>query len=206
MRAADLYVDKISLAPYLTAEECRGAGVPNPEELESRLKEGTLGPDDLAGLDPQKRHALSLALKAADVLPAVEMTTTPRPVPPELVEINEPGPEAPVLVTGNSEFTLTVLTGVLATTTAPFFLVLTDCRGDTVDMAMVYRSFSPERLAAHIGDFNLASRVTHRSMIVPGYLDYLKEDLARATGWGVTVGPLCAGELPLFLWEAWKIP
>jgi CO dehydrogenase/acetyl-CoA synthase gamma subunit (corrinoid Fe-S protein) len=206
MQSADLYIDKIALAPYLTPDECRAAGAASREELASRLLSGALKTDNLAGMDPQKRYALSLALRAADVMPAVEMTTTPRPVPPELVEINEPGVDAPVLVTGNSEFTLAVMTGVLATTTAPFYLVLADCRGDTVDMAMVYRSFPAERLAASLADMGLASRVSRRRLIVPGYVAYLKEDLGRTTGWEIAVGPVCAAELPLYLWESWRIP
>jgi CO dehydrogenase/acetyl-CoA synthase gamma subunit (corrinoid Fe-S protein) len=206
MRAADLYIDKIALSPYLTTDECRSAGARSSEELASRLLAGELKPDDLAAMDARKRYALSLALKAAHIMPAVEMTTTPRPVPAELVEINEPGPDAPVLVTGNSEFTLAVMTGVLATTTAPFYLVMTDCRGDTVDMAMVYRSFPAERLAGQLDDAGLASRVSRQKLIVPGYLEYLKEDLGRHTGWEIDVGPVCAAELPLYLWETWQIP
>ena len=206
MRAADLYIDKIALSPYLTTDECRGAGARSSEELASRLLAGGLKPDDLPDMDPRKRYALSLALKAAHIMPAVEMTTTPRPVPAELVEINEPGPDAPVLVTGNSEFTLAVMTGVLATTTAPFYLVMADCRGDTVDMAMVYRSFPAERLAGQLDDAGLASKVSRRRLIVPGYLEYLKDDLGRHTGWEIAVGPICAAELPLYLWETWQIP
>ena len=76
----------------------------------------------------------------------VQSLELPRPVPPDLFEINEPGPDAPLLVTGNSEFTLAVVTGLLALTVSPFYLLLVDTRGDTVDMSMVYRSFTPQRL------------------------------------------------------------
>ena len=97
-------------------------------------------------LSPAERYALSLAVRALEVLPVVQSLELPRPVPPDLFEINEPGPDAPLLVTGNSEFTLAVVTGLLALTVSPFYLLVVDTRGDTVDMSMVYRSFTPQRL------------------------------------------------------------
>ena len=102
------------------------------------------------------------------MLPPVQSLELPRPVPPELFDINEPGPESPVLVSGNSEFTLAVMTGILATTVSPFYLLLADCRGDTVDMSMIFRSFTPQRLDQSLGANGLAGRVTHRRLITPG--------------------------------------
>jgi hypothetical protein len=203
---ADLYLDKIELAPYLDTEECRRGGVQDCVELAVQLKEGTRQPEDLDFLSPGKRYALSLALRAAEILPPVPSLELPRPVPPDLFELNDPGPEAPVLVTGNSEFTLTVLTAVLATTVSPFFLLLVDCRGDTVDMAMVYRSFTAPRLDQALTAHHLAARAPHRRLILPGVLAPLREELAHYTGWEIQVGPICAAELPLFLGEAWQPP
>ena len=206
MLLANLYVDRLDLKPYLRPEDCPGAGVREVQELADRLKAGELRPEDCPGLSPRKRYALSLALKAAEIMPPVQSLELPRPVKPELFELNEPGPEAPVLVTGNSEFTLTVLTGVLATTTAPFFLLLVDCRGDTVDMAMIYRSFTPQRLDQSLLAHRLKERVSRRQLIIPGWCAPLKEELAAYTGWEIQAGPICAGELPLFLADYWQEP
>jgi CO dehydrogenase/acetyl-CoA synthase gamma subunit (corrinoid Fe-S protein) len=203
---ADLYVDKIQIAPYLTPQECSGMGVKDCAELASRLQQGLLRPEDCRGLNYQKRYALSLALRAREILPPVPSLDLPRPLRPDLFEINEPDRVSPVLVTGNSEFTLTVLTGVLATTVSPFYLLAVDCRGDTVDMSMILRSFTPQRLDQGLLAHNLAARVSHRSLIIPGWLAPLKEELAAYTGWRIRVGPICAGELPLFLWEKWQPP
>jgi acetyl-CoA decarbonylase/synthase complex subunit gamma len=203
---ANLYVDQIQVAPYLTPEEVRQSGARDAQDLAARLKSGVLKVADCPFFSPAKRHALSLALRAKEVLPPVPSLELPRPVSPELFELNEPRSDAPVLVTGNSEFTLTVLTGLLATTVSPFFLLLVDCRGDTVDMAMVYQSFTPERVLRALQAHDLAARVSHRRLLIPGFCAPLKGDLARATGWDIVVGPVCAGELPLFLGEAWQPP
>jgi|UniRef100_A0A7C5AM45 CO dehydrogenase/acetyl-CoA synthase gamma subunit (corrinoid Fe-S protein) len=203
---ANLYVDQIQVAPYLTPEEVRQSGARDAQDLAARLRSGVLKVADCPFFSPAKRHALSLALRAKEVLPPVPSLELPRPVSPELFELNEPRSDAPVLVTGNSEFTLTVLTGLLATTVSPFFLLLVDCRGDTVDMAMVYQSFTPERVLRALQAHDLAARVSHRRLLIPGFCAPLKGDLARATGWDIVVGPVCAGELPLFLGEAWQPP
>lgn len=205
MLYANLYVDKIDLAPYLTPEDCRGAGVTDGVQLAAKLKESLIRPEDCPGLGPVKRYALSLALRAAEILPPIQSLEFPRPVPPDLFEINDPGPEAPVLVTGNSEFTLTVLTGLLALTVSPFFLLQVDTRGDTADMAMIYRSFTPQRLDQALEAQKLADRVQHRELIIPGVLAPMREELAGyLTGWTIRPGPICAAELPLFLGDQWQ--
>jgi CO dehydrogenase/acetyl-CoA synthase gamma subunit (corrinoid Fe-S protein) len=207
MLKADLYVDRIEIAPYLTPAECRGvATVANCTQLAAALKAGVVRPEDCPHLTPARRYALSLALRAEEVLPPVPSLELPRPVPPDLYEINDPGPEAPVLVTGNSEFTLTVLTALLALTVSPFYLLLVDCRGDTVDMAMVYRSFTPQRLDQALEAHRLGARLSHHELILPGCLAPLKEELASYTGWDLVVGPICAAELPLFLGDRWQPP
>ncbi|MBM4274553.1 MAG: hypothetical protein FJ134_08865 [Deltaproteobacteria bacterium] len=206
MLLANLYTDRIDLAPYLTVEECAGTDVATPSQLAAALKRGFLRPEYCPGMSPWKRHALSLALRAEEILPPVQSLELPRPVQPELYELNDPEPDAPVLVTGNSEFTLTVLTGLLALTVSPFFLLLVDCRGDTVDMAMIYRSFTPQRLDQALEAHRLKDRVRHRRLIIPGWCAPLKEEMAHYTGWEVIAGPICAAELPLFMGEDWEPP
>jgi acetyl-CoA decarbonylase/synthase complex subunit gamma len=172
-----------------------------------RLKNGDLQPEDYPGLSPARRQALSLAVQAEEVLPVVQSLELPRPVPPDLFEINEPGPDSPLLVTGNSEFTLAVVTGLLAHTISPFYLLLVDTRGDTVDMSMIYRSFTPQRLDQGLENHHLAKKLKYRQLIIPGVVAPLKEELAAYTGWEIRVGPICVAELPLFLGEAyWQPP
>jgi CO dehydrogenase/acetyl-CoA synthase gamma subunit (corrinoid Fe-S protein) len=204
---ADLYVDKIDLGRYFSPEECRVAGFGDCREFLAALRAGRLRPEDCSGLSPAKGYALTLALRAQEILPPVQSLEFPRSLPPELYEINDPDAGAPVLVTGNSEFTLSVLTGLLALTVSPFFLLQVDCRGDTVDMAMIYRSFTPQRLDQSLEAHRLKDRISHRRLLIPGVLAPLKEELAGyLRGWEIVVGPICAGELPLFLGDSWQPP
>ncbi len=206
MLKANLYIDRIDLAPYLTPEEVGQSGARDAHELATRLQSGALDLTDCPWFGPTKRYALSLALNAAEVLPVVQSLELPRPTPPDLLEINEPDSAAPVIVTGNSEFTLEVMTGILATTISPLYLLSVDCRGDTVDMSMIFRSFTPQRLDQSLAAHKLASRLAHRRLVIPGVLAPLREELASYTGWEIAVGPICAAELPLFMGEAWQPP
>jgi CO dehydrogenase/acetyl-CoA synthase gamma subunit (corrinoid Fe-S protein) len=206
MLKANLYIDRIDLARYLTPEEVKASWADDARDLAARLQAGTLDLADCPFFGPTKRYALSLALRAAEVLPIVQSLELPRPVSPDLFELNEPGPDAPVILSGNSEFTLTVMTGLLALTVSPLYLMLVDCRGDTVDMAMVFRSFTPQRLDQSLNTHHLSERLSHRRLVLPGVLAPLKEELAAYTGWEIQAGPICAAELPLFLGEAWQPP
>jgi acetyl-CoA decarbonylase/synthase complex subunit gamma len=73
-------------------------------------------------------------------------------------------------------------------------------------MAMVYQTFTAESVLKAIDDTQLASRVKHRELILPGVTAPIKSDIEAKTGWAVRVGPSCAGELPLFLGELWRKP
>ena len=129
MPPADLYLLRLQWLPYLTLEECQAAGAVNCEDFLGRLQNRSLNLKDASGLSPQKRYALQLALQGAELVPPVEALPLPQPTRAGLHEINAPGPQAPVMVSGNSEITLTVLSSVLATTVSPFYLLLVDTFG-----------------------------------------------------------------------------
>ena len=142
-----------------------------------------------------------LVEKIKPLLPRVPSLQLPRPVDPALVELNNPGPGDPVLVTGNSEFAQTVLLAVLSTTESPFFVLFTDTKGDTLDMAVILESFTPDRIQQSLEKENLKSRGS--KLIIPGLASALKDYIEKSTGWPVEVGPICAAELPLFFHDSW---
>jgi CO dehydrogenase/acetyl-CoA synthase gamma subunit (corrinoid Fe-S protein) len=142
-----------------------------------------------------------LVEKIKPLLPQVPSLQLPRPVDPTLVELNNPGPGDPVLVTGNSEFTQAVLLAVLSATQSPFFVLFTDTRGDTLDMAVILESFTPERIRRSLEKENLKAQGS--KLIIPGLAAGLKNAITQTTGWPVEVGPVCAAELPLFFHDSW---
>jgi CO dehydrogenase/acetyl-CoA synthase gamma subunit (corrinoid Fe-S protein) len=206
MPPADLYILRMQWLPYLSLEECRAAGAESCEDFLGRLHNQSLNIQEVPGLSPQKRYALEMALRGAELIPPVEALALPQPTRPGLYEINAPGPQAPILVTGNSEITLTVLSAVLAATVSPFYLLLVDTLGDTLDMALIYERFTLARVEAAWHAADLAQKVQHRTLIIPGLAAALAQPLAAAAVWDIRVGPVCALELPLYFGDYWLPP
>ena len=148
---------------------------------------------------------MKTVLQAREYLPSIPTLDIPQPIEPELIPINEPDNNSIVLVTSNNSLTFEVLTTVWSQGITPAYFLLVDCLGNTVDMAMVFSEFKPERLKQAIANSGLEEKTSHRHMIVPGLTAPLANDFRKATGWEVEVGPICAAELPLFLGDRWLI-
>jgi CO dehydrogenase/acetyl-CoA synthase gamma subunit (corrinoid Fe-S protein) len=203
---ANLYIDRVDPLRYFSPVDCGSCGYASCGEWLLKLREGSLSPADCPSLGPNRAHALEVTLSLDRLLPEVEITQHPVAGLLGRQDINGPGPEAPVLVTGNGLATQEVVLAVLSTTTAPFHLLFVDCLGHTVDMAMIYGTFTPEALLRATESSDLAGAVTRRELILPGVAVTLKEAFEARTGWGVRIGPHCVGELPLFFGDIWARP
>ena len=111
-----------------------------------------------------------------------------------------------VIITGNNEYTEQVLMMVLGTTVCPFFVLFVDTDGNTVDMAMVYKTLTAERIHKALRETGVERKAGRKEIIVPGLASPLRNDIEKMTGWNVRVGPVCAAELPLFLSDIWIPP
>jgi len=204
---ADIYLDRIDILKYLSKKTCESScGFPSCAEWLQAVKEGKAQIAQCRGISPHFVYALEAVISLENILPRVEITQHPVPGILGLHEINEASPESPVLVTGNALATQDVLMAVLSTTAAPFHLLFIDCHGHTVDMAMIYETFTPEKLLESIEKNDLPGRIKHRELILPGATSPLKDKMKARTGWDIRIGPYCAGELPLFMGEFWSPP
>jgi CO dehydrogenase/acetyl-CoA synthase gamma subunit (corrinoid Fe-S protein) len=170
------------------------------------MKKGSRTPAACPFLSDNKRRAFQLALRAKQVLPSVAALDLPRPASTGLVPINHADEDSLVLITGNSEFTLEVVTGMMAFTLSPFWLLIVDCRGDTVDMAMVYQSLQPEKIRTSLQETPLYRNHRRMEVILPGFAAPLKQAFEVVTDWRIRVGPICIAELPLYLGDEWELP
>ncbi|MGD8254317.1 MAG: (Fe-S)-binding protein [Syntrophobacterales bacterium] len=206
MIVADLYLNKIDFLRYLPRTDCKECGEASCAAFVKQMKNGTRAPENCPYLRGNQLRAFYLAMTADQFLPQVPALELPRPAPEGLTEINQANEGSLLIVSGNSEFTQDVLTSIMAYTLSPFWLFFVDCRGDTVDMAMIYQSLKVEKITALLEKSKLNHSKAKREMILPGFASSLREPLARQTGWKVRVGPICIAELPLFLGDDWKVP
>ena len=194
---ANLYLDQIDVQRYCLRN------TPNASHEHCQARDAETCLDDCPLLGPPQRQALKIALKAKEYLPSIPAVTVPQPIQPDLISMNEPDENSLVLATANNSLTFEVLTTVWAQGVTPAYLLLVDCLGNTVDMAMVFGEFKPERLKQALTRSGLEVRLSHRRIIVPGLTAPLAERFREATEWDIEVGPICAAELPLFLGDSW---
>jgi len=205
MITADLYLNRIDFLRYLPGSACRECGVSSCAAFLQELKEGNRVAADCPSLPRHRAAAFRLALSAHEILPAVPALDLPRPGFQGLMEINNPQADSPILVSGNSQFTQEVVTTFMAATVSPFRLLFVDCRGDTVDMAIIHQSLTVAGIRRALEKAELLARRQGIELILPGFASRLGEPLERETDCRVRVGPVCIAELPLFLGERWRI-
>ncbi len=195
---ARLYFDEMNLTAYwpenikLTWDDFT---------LQFEAKKITLNECDFLTL--RQKQAYRIALEPDTYVPSIPTIDVPQPITPDLFALNDPDENALVIITGNNRLTFDVMATIWSQGLTPAYLLLVDCLGNTVDMAMVFERFTSEALKQALGKSGLENKVSHRNMIVPGFTSPLAEDFQKTTRWKVEVGPVCAAEIPLFLKDRW---
>ncbi|PTN36888.1 hypothetical protein C6366_08455 [Desulfonatronum sp. SC1] len=120
-------------------------------------------------------------------------------VNPGLYAVGDPSPDAPVIVTANYKLTFDTVRFALRGRDA--WVLVTDTRGINVWCAGGKGSFNAEAVALQVRKANLDRVTSHRQLIVPQLAanGVRLRDVRKATGFEVILGPIRAGDLPLFL-------
>ena len=127
----------------------------------------------------------------------------PIQVQPGVYEINDPGPDAPVLVTTNFSITYFSVANEVESSGLPAWLLVTESEGMSVLTAWAAGKFDAERIAKDVKRFNVADKVSKKSVVLPGHVAVLSGELeAELPDWTVRVGPREAVDLPAFMKSA----
>ena len=78
-----------------------------------------------------------------------------------------------------------------------------DTGGHTVDMSLVYKTLTPQAVAAAIGAGGSSADALTGRIILPGLAENLAAPVSEMLGRPVEVGPICAAELPLLFGPDW---
>lgn len=118
--------------------------------------------------------------------------------------IGEPKEDSPVLITTNFSLTYFIVSGEIESSKVPAWLCVMDVEGLSVLTAWAAGKFVPEKIAQFINKSDIASKVKHRRLAIPGYVAQISGELQEELGgWKVIVGPREAGDLPPFL-KSWS--
>ncbi len=124
----------------------------------------------------------------------------PIQVQPGLYEINDPAPDDPVLVTTNFSITYFAVANEVEGAGLPAWLLVADAEGMSVLTAWAAGKFDAERIAKDVKRFNVADKVSHKQIVLPGHVAVLSGELEEELpDWQVRVGPREAVDLPAFM-------
>ena len=124
----------------------------------------------------------------------------PIQVQPGIYEFNDPGPDAPAMVTTNFSITYFSVANEIDGAGLPGWLLVADAEGMSVLTAWAAGKFDAERIAKDVKRFGLGDKIDHRSLILPGHVAVLSGELEEELpGWDILVGPREAVDLPAYL-------
>jgi acetyl-CoA decarbonylase/synthase complex subunit gamma len=128
----------------------------------------------------------------------------PVTVEPKLYKFGSPDKNSPVMVTTNFSLTFYTVAPEIEAGGNSAYLLVTDSEGMSVLTAWAAEKFTPEIIADTMKKAELESVVSHKKIIIPGYVAVLSGKLEDASGWQVLVGPKEASGIPKYLKEVWK--
>jgi acetyl-CoA decarbonylase/synthase, CODH/ACS complex subunit gamma len=124
----------------------------------------------------------------------------PMQVEQKVYKIGEPTAESPLLITTNFSLTYFIVSGEVENSRVPSYLAVMDCEGLSVLTAWAAGKFTASKIAQFIKESDAESVVSHRELIIPGYVAILSGALEeKLDGWKVTVGPREANGIPAFM-------
>ncbi len=127
----------------------------------------------------------------------------PIQVQPGIYEINNPTADAPALVTTNFSITYFSVANEVEGSGLPAWLVVTDAEGMSVLTAWAAGKFDSERIAKAVKEFDVASKINQKRIVLPGHVAVLSGELEEELpGWEIRVGPREAVDLPAFMKQA----
>ena len=124
----------------------------------------------------------------------------PMQVEQKIYKIGEPSPTSPLLITTNFSLTYFIVSGEVENSKVPSYLAVMDSEGLSVLTAWAAGKFTAAKIAQFIKDSGVENTVSHRELIIPGYVAILSGSIEdKLEGWKVTVGPREANGIPAFL-------
>ncbi|MDI6703122.1 MAG: acetyl-CoA decarbonylase/synthase complex subunit gamma [bacterium] len=118
-----------------------------------------------------------------------------------IYEINGSREDSPVIITTNFSLTYFIVSSEVESSKVPTWLLVMDTEGLSVLTSWAAGKFVPELIASFVKKVGIGNRVSHRKLIIPGYVAQIKGELEEELGgeWEVVVGCREAGDIPAFL-------
>lgn len=146
--------------------------------------------------DTDPAHVLALLTLRQNIF-----TDPRRPIQVEakVYNIAEAGADSPVLITTNFSLTYFTVSQEIEASGVPTHLLVIDTGGTSVLTAWSADRLNAQAVIKAAESTGIEKIVTHRKIIIPGYVPELKEELENKSSFEVIVGPKEASDIPGFL-------
>lgn len=122
-----------------------------------------------------------------------------------LYEVGSPDAESPLMVTTNFSLTYFSVAGEIEGSGVPGWLLITDSEGMSVLTAWAAGKFDAELIAKTVKQFDVASKVSHNKLVIPGYVSTLLGELEdELPDWQILVGPRESVDIPNYVKNVWQ--
>lgn len=123
----------------------------------------------------------------------------PLQIEPKLYPVGAVTDKSPLLVTTNFSLTYYTVLGEVEASKIPSYILSVDTEGMSVLTAWAAEKFTADKISDSMNKLGAKEAVTHKNLIIPGYVAMMSGDLEEKLGWKILVGPKEAAGLPSFL-------
>jgi len=123
----------------------------------------------------------------------------PLQIEPKLYPVGGATEKSPVLITTNFSLSYYTVLGEVEASKIPSYILSVDTEGMSVLTAWAAEKFNAESITKSLDKFGVKDAVSHKNLIIPGYVAVLSGDLEEQSGFKVIVGPKEAAGIPAFL-------
>jgi len=123
----------------------------------------------------------------------------PVQVEPKVYEIGSVGKDSPVLITTNFSITYYTVAGEVEASKIPTYIISCDAEGMSVLTAWAAEKFTAETISKVLQGCGIADKISHKNVVIPGYVAVLSGKLEEESSWKVLVGPREASGIPSYL-------
>lgn len=150
------------------------------------------------------RHAWQLMPNLTIIQDVFTDPQVPNTVEAKLYEIGNPDENSPVLYTTNFSLSYFSVAGEVERSKIPAYISVVDTEGLGVLNSWAGDKISAEKVIQTLKDQNVADKVKHRKLIIPGLLPVFRAEIEDLSEWKeVIIGPETAKEIPAFLNRVW---
>ena len=185
------------LSQLLPDIDCGDCGFPSCIEFATALLENKINPQKCLELSQEFGKLLASVLKLEKV--PIPYNIMMEQEPCELIEVNSPGKNAPLLITCNFRETVRIMKEILEKTGVQAFLLPTQTHGYSVDNAVHERMFKAIEIWKAMQENMITEKMDRSVLVIPGLAEPERNSTRQLTRWEVLVGPISGFLAPLFL-------